>query len=112
MLEDLIGREEEKEWSSLWQLQVPSKLGIFLWRLARHSLPSADVLHRRNMADHNNCVLCGALDSRRHFLLECNMARCVWALEREEIIEQLREVREEDRRQGVGGCFDQNSPTW
>ena len=62
-------REQEKEWSSLWQIQVPSKIRVFLWRLARHSLPSADVLQRRNMADHNTCALCGALDSWRHSLL-------------------------------------------
>jgi hypothetical protein len=67
-------REAEKEWTSLWQVQVPSKIRVFLWCLARHSLPSANVLHRRNMADHNSCALCGAQDSWRHALLECNMA--------------------------------------
>jgi hypothetical protein len=41
---------EEKDWSSLWHVQVPSKLRIFLRRLAKHSLPSADVLHHRDMA--------------------------------------------------------------
>jgi hypothetical protein len=56
-------REAEKEWSSLWQVQVSSKIRVFLWRLAQYSLPSTDVLHRRNMADNNSCVLCGAQDS-------------------------------------------------
>jgi hypothetical protein len=63
-------REAEKEWSSLWQVQVPSKIRVFLWCLSQYSLPSTDVLHRRNMADYNNCVLCGAQDSWRHALLE------------------------------------------
>lgn len=56
-------RDEEKEWSSLCQVKVPSKFRVFLWRLTRHSLPSVDVLHHRNMADHSRCALCGASDS-------------------------------------------------
>ena len=55
--------EEEKEWSSLWQVMVPSKVRIFIWWLAKHSLLSVDVLQRRNMADHGQCALCGATDS-------------------------------------------------
>jgi hypothetical protein len=50
-------RRDEEEWSSLWQVKVPSKLRFFLWRLARHSLASADVFHHRNMADHLAGVL-------------------------------------------------------
>jgi hypothetical protein len=53
----------EKEWSSLWNIKVPSKIRVFLWRLARHSLPTADVLHHRNMASQSSCALCGAQDS-------------------------------------------------
>jgi hypothetical protein len=44
-------KEEEKEWSSVWQVKVPSKLRVFLWRLTRGLLSSVDVLHHRNMAD-------------------------------------------------------------
>jgi hypothetical protein len=79
----------EKEWATLWSVKVPSKVRNFLWRLARHSLPSRDVLHHRHMEPASSCVLCGEEDSWRHSLLECNMARCVWALEEEEITEQL-----------------------
>jgi len=39
-------RANEKEWTAIWQLKVPSKIKVFLWRLARHSIPTADVLHR------------------------------------------------------------------
>ena len=91
-------REEEKEWSSLWQVMVPSKVRIFIWWLAKYSLPYADVLHCRNMADHGQCALCGATDPWKHSLLECNMARCVWVLESEKIIEHLSEMQEENSR--------------
>jgi len=64
---------QEKEWSELWKIKVPSKIRVFLWRLARYSIPTSDVRHHRIM----------------EALLECNLARCVWALEREEITKFL-----------------------
>ncbi|WVZ54113.1 hypothetical protein U9M48_004968 [Paspalum notatum var. saurae] len=41
------------------------------------------------MAQQDTCALCGDRDSWRHSLLECNMAKCVWALESEEIVEHM-----------------------
>nr|TKW40920.1 hypothetical protein SEVIR_1G278800v2 [Setaria viridis] len=35
----------------------PSKIHVFLWRLAHHSLPSS-VLHHRNMATRSTCSIC------------------------------------------------------
>jgi hypothetical protein len=42
-------QKQEKQWTSLWKVQVPSKIHMFLWRLAKRSLPTADVCHHRNM---------------------------------------------------------------
>ena len=56
-------RAEEKEWTSLWHVQVPSKIRVFLWRLARQTLPSGDLLHHRKLAPSNICALCSAEDS-------------------------------------------------
>lgn len=39
---------ESKGWTSLWKTQVPSKLHVFTWWLAQHSLPTSDLLHYRN----------------------------------------------------------------
>jgi hypothetical protein len=33
-----------------------------------------------------------------HSFLECNMARCVWALEKEEITEHLFQIEEQDAK--------------
>lgn len=77
---------EGEAWSRLWQLKVPSKVRVFLWRLARHSIPTTDVLHRRNMATQSACPLCGCQDSWRHALLSCTMSRCVWALVDESLV--------------------------
>ena len=80
---------EERGWCSLWKTQVLSKIQVFLWRLARQSLPTADLLEHRNMATHSRCSLCGAADSWRHSLVECNMARSIWALSDELMVEHM-----------------------
>ncbi|KAM0866723.1 hypothetical protein ACQ4PT_042447 [Festuca glaucescens] len=98
-------KEVEKEWSALWQVKVPSKLRVFLWRLAKQSLPMADVLHRRHMAAQPSCALCGSPDSWRHSLLECNMARSVWALLPEEIVELVIQSQEPDARSWLASVF-------
>lgn len=75
--------EISKAWSNIWSLSVPSKLKLFVWRLAHQSLPSADVLQHRNMCTNSTCALCGCVDSWCHSLLECTIARCTWALSEE-----------------------------
>lgn len=37
--------QESKQWSAIWHIQVPSKLRMFVWRLARQSMPTGEVLH-------------------------------------------------------------------
>jgi hypothetical protein len=88
----------QKKWSMLWGIKVLSKVRVFLWRLARCSLPSKDVLLHRNMSDSSACSICGARDSWRHSLIECNMARCVWVLEKDEITEHICHIEDQDAR--------------
>jgi ribonuclease HI len=80
---------EEKGWISLWKTSVPSKIKVFLWRLAKQSIPTADVLAHRNMATSSTCSLCGAEDSWRHSLIECNMANSVWVLSKSLMVEHM-----------------------
>lgn len=87
---------EKKEWQDLWRVKMPSKICQFLWRLACHSIPTGDVRHRRNMAPTSNCGICGAPDLSCHSLLECNMARCAWALEHEDIVDFIYNTQHED----------------
>ena len=72
---------DRKSWSQLWNVRVPSKIKIFVWRLAHTSISTGHVRHERNMADSPACSICGAdEDTWRHSLLSCCMVRCVWAL--------------------------------
>jgi hypothetical protein len=56
-LESIAGRLDiaavEKEWLAIWKLRIPSEIKVFLWHLARASIPSEDVLHHRNMSMHD-----------------------------------------------------------
>ena len=79
-------------------MEVPSKIRIFLWRLAHHSLPTTDVLKRRNMSVQNICPLCGCLDSWRHALVSCTMSRCIWALSDDELVSRMTANEEPNAR--------------
>jgi hypothetical protein len=91
-------REEEKSGTILWKTKVPLKLRVFLWRLARQSLPTADVLNHCNMSTHSSCIVCGEQDSWRHSLVECHQARSVWALAPEEISDYVENLQEPHAR--------------
>jgi hypothetical protein len=91
-------RADQKDWTNLWAVKVPSNVRVFLWRLAKQSIPTGDVRHHRNMAPNNSCSICGCQDSWKHALLECNMAKCVWVLQREEILEVISQAQHDDAR--------------
>lgn len=78
-----------KTWTSLWNIKVPSKLKNFIWRLCTDSIPTADVLHHRHMSTSSVCPFCAAEDSWKHALIDCVMARSVWSLSSEELVEQM-----------------------
>jgi hypothetical protein len=80
---------EAKGWSTLWKTAVPSKIRVFLWRLAQQSIPYVDVLDRI-MSRSSRCSLCGSKDSWKQSLIECNMANNVWALSVEDMVEHMR----------------------
>jgi ribonuclease HI len=95
----------QKSWARLWQVKVPAKVKTFLWRLARHSLPTGDLLHHRHIAQSSSCGICGAEDSWRHSLIDCTMARCVWALADEELGEHVCQMQEGEARSWLFSMF-------
>ena len=74
---------------------------MFLWRLAKHSLPTSDVLKHRNMAVEDKCAVCGEDDSWKHSLIECTMAKCVWALASVEVAEQVSMTQQGNARDWI-----------
>ena len=96
-----------KAWNDLWHIKVPTKLRVFLWRLAQHSMPSMDVLHHRNMATTHLCALCGCADSWRHALFYCTMSRCIWSLSEVSLVERVSMNTDTNARNWLFAMHDQ-----
>lgn len=90
---------ESGAWKKLWNTQVPGKVRMFMWRLAKQSLPTNDVRAHQHMATSSTCGLCGVEDSWRHSLLECTMSRCIWALTDDELAEKIATTTEPSAKQ-------------
>ena len=52
------------------------------------------------------CTFCGAEDSWRHSLIDCQMARCVWALPDVELVEHLSSNNEPNAKQWLFSLRD------
>jgi hypothetical protein len=93
--------QDERNWTALWKVQIPSKLRVFLWRLVKQSIPTADVRHHHNMSPDSACSLCGVVDSWHHSLLECTMSKCVWALAPASITQHMMHTSEPEAKQWI-----------
>ena len=79
---------------------------MFLWRLAKHSIPTKDVRHTRHMSDDDKCQLCGMQDSWRHSLMQCSVARCVWALVDDDVADYIQASTEQDAKRWLFCMFN------
>ena len=80
---------EERAWTSLWKIKIPLKIKVFLCGLCHETTSTTAVLHRRNMSTTSVCAFCAAQDDWKHALIDCIMARSVWSLCSEEIVEAM-----------------------
>lgn len=66
------------KWKILWQLTVPPKVKIFLWRLIHNSLPTKENLFHRRVVDNPLCLLCNQEpESMVHTVWNCSTANDV-----------------------------------
>ncbi|KAF8654530.1 hypothetical protein HU200_061721 [Digitaria exilis] len=64
----------------IWRNIAIPRCRHFLWLLHHHRLPSAALLHRRNIIESPLCALCGEYEDQHHILLTCPRARRIWRL--------------------------------
>jgi hypothetical protein len=83
--QDLIGSSSKEAnrrvWKKLWQLRIPNKVKIHLWRACMDALPSRQCLSRRHLISDPLCPVCQSdSETVTHALWACPHARNVWAL--------------------------------
>ncbi|KAL5755309.1 hypothetical protein ACOSP7_023529 [Xanthoceras sorbifolium] len=65
-------------WKLLWQLRVPSKVKVFLWRASLGWLPVAATLAARGVSVQDRCSLCcSAVETHLHALWECSQLKII-----------------------------------
>ncbi|XP_058755197.1 uncharacterized protein LOC131628381 [Vicia villosa] len=71
-----------KKLSFLWQLSVPSKVGIFGWRFVLGRLPTRDLLKARGIIGNDSecgCVFCSSVpENLSHLFDSCSVTRGIW----------------------------------
>ncbi|KAH1114035.1 hypothetical protein J1N35_007413 [Gossypium stocksii] len=74
------GDNKKSLYTSIWDLQVPAKIKIHLWRTLNDYVPHFSNLARRGLCVDNVCPLCkeGPEDSH-HLLWTCNVLRQLWS---------------------------------
>ena len=66
-------------WMRIWRLCVPPKVRVFWWRVVNGYLPTRGVLHHRHIEPTTNCEVRGAeVESIKHVLLDCMVAKAFW----------------------------------
>ncbi|XP_074376865.1 uncharacterized protein LOC141718382 [Apium graveolens] len=68
-----------KGWYKIWQLVLPHKFKIFIWRFCRNNLPVRVRLHEKGTDVPLQCPMCNA-DTKhlRHVFFECEFASSCW----------------------------------
>lgn len=80
-------------WKKLWQLPLPHKVKIFLWRFCKNIIPVQNLLRHRGVNVPILCPLCMQdVEHKLHVFFDCIFAACCWQL----VGLQLQMMEEED----------------
>lgn len=68
-------------WIRMWKIEVPPKIKIFLWRVARNCIPCRKNLQARRMSVPICCVLRGSvIENTWHIFIDCLYAHNCWTI--------------------------------
>ncbi|OMO96501.1 hypothetical protein COLO4_15233 [Corchorus olitorius] len=70
---------DKRVWKEIWQINAPSKVKVFLWRMCKGALATNEELWKRKCRMDPLCVLCGQeAETVEHMILLCDWTRKVW----------------------------------
>lgn len=70
--------KDDSLWKEIWQAKIPNSTRNFLWRLAKHILPTRSKLSKKGIHLDQICPLCyAAMESHSHLFMTCNFSRAV-----------------------------------
>ena len=71
----------KNQWNIIWNLALPEKIKIFVWRATKNLLPSAENLWKRKIIQEPTCQACKTgLENVLHVLVDCKVAKKIWRL--------------------------------
>jgi hypothetical protein len=81
-MENLIDNEAYRvpgNWMLIWNLRIPQRVKIFLWRVVRGCLPTRDRLQRKGIQCTDLCPHCETtFENEWHLFIGCDSAKKVW----------------------------------
>ncbi|KAK3230772.1 hypothetical protein Dsin_002653 [Dipteronia sinensis] len=70
---------DKKWWLGLWNLHIPSKVKILIWKVCKNGIPSVDNLIKRKVSANPCYVRCGEeAESAAHALFWCHVVEEIW----------------------------------
>ena len=74
-----LSTNNQFNWNSIWKLECPTKIKMFMWRIAHNSLPHRLNLLRRGMDLDPICPMCNRMnEDGAHLFLKCKAAKMGW----------------------------------
>lgn len=71
--------QQSRGWSKIWQLEIPHRIKVFLWRFCLNTVPIRNLLRGRGVPVTIGCSMCvGEVEHLRHLFFECSFAKECW----------------------------------
>jgi hypothetical protein len=70
---------KERMWQTLWKLNCPRVVQLFLWKACNNILPTKANLSKRGVTQDDKCPICNLeMEFVGHYLWSCQAAKDVW----------------------------------
>lgn len=70
---------DSQGWTKLWNLHLPYKMRVFLWRFCRNNIHVRKLLRSKGVQTTIMCPMCGIdIEHLRHLFCECSFALDCW----------------------------------